>query len=770
MTELKELPFIEYVESDKSMYPFANTILDKRYDRNFIDDDNDFRIGNSGGFLMNIDFKFINTDVFSEAARTYEYNKQSPDIINWINTIPELLTENKGKYLYCPHLPGTVQYNEYWSRETKRRKVGMTAKCKLLSDGRIVDLHITGDHYNYLNYSRIKRTPTLKEKEELIEKGELKDEHFEGFPRFWDGDYWNFKIDLFIARNKYHLVKGKARGKGYSYKRGSQASNTLNLIPDSVVVLAAYLKDYLIDNRQTADMVKTNLDWLESNTYWKRGYISEGLEEIQLGYRTTKGGNKKKGWGSTLFSVGLKMNSSEAAGKRAIEIDFEESGINPVLEEAVDITLSSTEVGANKIGTIRIYGTAGTKGANWEQFAKMFFTPRKRNMMPFENIWDYNARNKVCGFFHPQVLNLEPFIDKDGNSLLRKAYIWDSEDKALKEAEMTISEYSVYVGQRANTPEEAFKRGGNNIFTSPGLITHANRVINTLESRYYRDGIYVEDSEEGLVFRTNEYLRSNSKLKQFAHDYIEDFPFDPKKDFYGCIREYYPPYKVDGKVPEDLYYVVMDTIAKDKKSNLVVAANSLISIQVYMFPNNYTNTSGDILVACYAGRPEMSEDGDKIFLNLCEAYNAKGLPEVDRGDTVPNFRKWKKLYRLYKDPTIILSNKQMESSNVPYGLNIGSGTNLVDGLTYLRDWLYAKRAVDENGNDIYNYHYIYDIPFLKELLSYNIDGNFDRVSSAVVGRFVLKAQQVKRKDDLLRNNNLSNKSIYEDIGLFNYKR
>ena len=220
------------------------------------------------------------------------------------------------------------------------------------------------------------------------------------------------------------------------------------------------------------------------------------------------------------------------------------------------------------------------------------------------------------------------------------------------------------------------------------------------------------------------------------------------------------------KVPKDLYYIVMDTIAKDKKADTVINKNSLISIQVMMFPNNITPIKGNIMVAAYAGRPERMEDGDKILLKLCKRYNAKALVETDRGETVSNFRKWGDLKWLYKDPTYILNNKVKEDdSNAPYGINMGSGNRSLEGLYYLKDFLYTKVGVREDGTIIYIFHYIYDIPFLRELLSFTISGNFDRISSMRVGMFILKAIQVKMKNDIIGKK--KNKvSIYKRIGLY----
>ncbi len=763
----KNLPFIDFVNSDKSMYPYAKDTFNPKLTINYIDIDDDFLIGNSGGFLMNWSFKFISTELFSEVSKNYTNNKYNHDIINWVNSLTITKSENRNKFYYCPYRTGTKEYNDFWSRETYRRRNGMTAKCKLLKDGTIVDLHISGDFYNYLNYGRINRTPNLDELSILHKRGDYKTKLVKGFPRFWDGDYWNFKIDLFIANNGLHLAKGKARGKGYSNKRGSQAANTLNLIPYSTVVLVADLIDYLTDTDATAGMVKTNLDWFENNTHWKRFYLSESLEELELGYRTSTGGNTKKGFRSKMYSVSIHTNESAAIGKKAIEIDFEEAGKCPNLEKALTVTLSSTEVGASNIGTIRVYGTAGTKFANWTPFASVFFNPKKFKMMEFENVWDYNSRNKKCGFFHPQVLNYEPFMDKYGNSLLESAYEFDFNDKKQQEQELNISEFIAYVAQRANTPEEAFKQSGENIFSSIELSTHVANTLSSDDLIYYRDGMLVE-TNDGLIFKTNITLNTEN-IK--THHYITDVPFNANDDNYGCIREYFAPYKDEnGIIPTNLYYVVYDTVGKDKKSKDLISKNSLNSMQVLMYPNNYLNVKGNIIVASYAGRPELMEDADKIFLKLCKRYNAKGLVETDRGETVNNFKKWSETKWLALDPTMILSGKQKDIETAIYGVSIAKSDNWIRSLEQLRDWLYTKVGIDELGNVKYIFHYITDIPFLRELISFNFDGNFDRISSMKVAMLQLNGMLVKMKSDMIKASSNNSASIYEQIGLFGYNK
>jgi len=293
-------PFIYFVREDKSKYPFAK-------DEGYFDPDGDFLIGDSGGFLMNINFTFINTHLFSEAANNYNKNTK---------------LGYKGSEAYAGALSGSRKYYEFWKRETIRRRHGLTAPCKVLEGGHVVDLHITGDHYFYLNYSRMNRTPTKEERADMLSRGD-KRKKFVNFPTFRDGDYWTFKVDEFARNNDFNECNGKARRKGYSYKRASQGANTINDNPGVTIIMVAYDISYLTDGGATADMLKVNCDWLENNTYWRRGYLSESLTNIELGYKKKGEQHKRFGYRSKALSVTCRTNTSAAIGKDAAEIDFE---------------------------------------------------------------------------------------------------------------------------------------------------------------------------------------------------------------------------------------------------------------------------------------------------------------------------------------------------------------------------------------------------------------------------------------------------------------
>ena len=740
------LPYIDYYFEDKSQYPTAQS-------QGYVDVDGDYLIGESTGFLMNMNFIFIGTDKFSETAQYYEIHKR-----------------------YCEYPVGTKGYINFWTQETERRRKGMTLRCKLLHkdideyfDSNTTEarqkqllhpLHITGDHYNYLNYGRIMRTPSEDELREIKRVGS-KATLVQGFPRFWDGDYWNFKFDEFLAKNGFHGAKAKARRKGYSFKRGSQGANTVNLNRNITIIMAAYDIAYLTDPGATSDMIKTNLDWYETKTYWKRGYLSEPLDSIELGYKEQSQGNKKFGWRSKSLSVTLRNNPSAPIGKGAIEIDYEEAGKCPNLQRSLELAMSVTESGSLSVGTIRVYGTAGDADADWVDFSRIFYAPKANKMMPLENIYDKDARYETCGFFHPQILNYEPYLDAHGNSLLVKAYKADLQDKKWAEKNKDTASYLMYVGQRANSPEEAFTIGKENIFSSSTLVEHFKDTQAHSGSIVYRDGLPVR-TDKGVVFKTNVQLKEEGLR---VHSYIENVPFKKDDDLHGCFREYHPPRRIDGVIPTDLYYGTMDQIGKDKDAKEITTKNSLNVIQIWMYPNNIIGT-GDILCSQYAGRFGEMSDANELFRLELERYNAKGLPEVDRGTTVADFKRWQCLNLLYRDPTSIINESQKDNSNASYGICIGSTYRAEEGLFNLKDMLYTQCGIDEDSNPKYVLHYIRDLPFLKELLQFSNKGNFDRISCARVATFQRLAYRTKRKRP---SNPQGNKTILGSIGLYNRK-
>lgn len=744
--ETGQSPFIDYILEDKESYKPLSSSICRFTGKPWIDRDNDFLIGESGGVLMKIDFIFVGTEIFSRIADFYEKHG-----------------------CYCLEPDDSPNAVKFWQCEMDRRVKGVQAYCKLYikdipaylaakSDAeRKALLHkvrITGDHYNYLNYGRIERAPNEKERKQLDKEGRFKVNTVEGFPRFWDGDYWNFKIDELIANNSCNLCKAKARRKGFSYKRGSQAANTINANKNVTVTLAADQMDYLTEKGATSYMVKVNLDWYEDKTYWRRGYLSENFDKgIELGYKKSKEGQKAFGFRSKLLSVAIGKNESAAVGKKAIETDFEEAGKCPNLQKALDVMMSNSESGAMRIGTIRVYGTGGTKGANWEAFSNCFYNPGKNDMLPMENIWDANSRHAVCGFFFPQIWDYEPFIE-DGNSLLFASWKDDYDKKRGAEKEKDAGEYNIYVGQRANSPNEAFTNTQENIFHSPELTNHINAIKYDKSNHFYEDGWYILDDGRVRFVTKQECIERAIFGSDRFHEYITDVPHNSKTDVHGCIREFYSPIPNDGS----LYFISYDPYRVDKNKEEVSTKNSLASFQVWMRTNSKTPYMGKRLVASYCGRLDTMEAVDKLVLYACLRWNCKVLYEAGTGELVTNFKKWGYRDKLLKDPSSYI-NRSVDGPRITgYGIVIGDGDIKLEGMRMVRDFLYEIVGKTSDDTPIYRFNQIYDISFLLELDRFIFGRNADRLSSAIVAMFEF------RKDSLLLEREANSKSKTNNTG------
>lgn len=737
-----DIPFIDYLCEDKSKYPKASEGISYITNKPLYDPDNDFLIGNSGGILMNIDFIVINIERLSKTADTFdEYGT------------------------YCDYDPSTPAYESFWQRETSRRKKGVFIKAKLyykdipkFFDANTTDeeresllqpLRITGAHYTYLNYGRIERTPNDKERARLKREGAEYVETVMGFPRYWDGDYWNFKIDEFIANNKFHLTKAKARRKGFSYKRGSQAANTINLFPNVTVTLAADQLAYLTDKGATTFMAKKCLDHFEEHTFWRRGYISEAIDDILLGYRVSTKGLKNFGWMSNLYSVACGKNESAAVGKKAIEIDFEEAGKFPNLQKALDVTLSNTESGAISVGTIRVYGTGGTKGANWAAFSKAFYNPKMNKMLCMENIWDINKRHEVCGFFFPQVWDCEPYVER-GNSIIFTAYAWDKQDKENHFHNNDSETHIIYKAQRANTPAEAFINTTENMFASPELNLHVSDLINDNATRFFQDGwIVVNDlgnSNKAEFIPKAECIKRDIFGKGRFHEFVNQVPHGSRDDTHGCVRMYYRPFLVNGEVPKDLYFVSVDAYKVDKAQKDVTDKHSLYSAQVWMRSNTITPYPNQKLLVCeYIGRLDTMEQNDIVTMGMCLMYNAECCPEAGTGETVSNFIKYKLRRYLMLDPTNANTRKLTNPNNNDYGIVIGDGDKKYNGLRMLKEFIYEPLSYTADGKPIRRLKSISSVRLLLECQRFTAEGNFDHISAAIVAMYVFLADSLNTK-------------------------
>jgi hypothetical protein len=669
------------------------------------------------------DISFVNTSEFTKAAQTFK----------------------KHGFYIDPRIEGTREYNEFWDIEEDRRKNGMTLPGKLTIDSKgrskIQEVHITGEHYGFLNYARIFRTKDEESTElkhivknsPLLKNARKVGKKDMDFPAFFDGQYHYFKAKEVARNNGLHVLVMKSRRKGFSYMEGWDAADTINLDPYCTVLLVAHDLKYLTKGNQIFGMAKSYLEFLELSTDWSRGFLKNDKEFVKLGYKD-EGSVIEKGYKSMLFAVSAMNNPDCAVGKDAVKIKFEEIGKFPNLKETLDVTLSTTEAGELQTGQIIMFGTGGTDEANWEQAEQIYYNPEDYGCMVFDNIWDEGAKGTKASFFFPQSLNLEPYIDEHGNSLINEAKRVTEENRLKKKSiSKSAYEYSKYVGQRAECPKESFARSGDSIFPVADIMMQLQRIEKDNDFKYLaREGQLVREKDK-VKFKHNSELEA---MHLPTHPPVYSDKIGKNSDVHGCYVEWISPYrdKQTGQIPKGMYRIWHDPYAQDKAKDNITIKDSLGSAYVYERVNNLTSGNGDILVASLIGRPERMDDYNENLLRLAEYWNAEVMFESNRGDVKGYFARKRMLHLLADEPDLEWEKEIKKTRTKSKGM-VMNDARKGKGAIYLRDWLTQKRGISENGDDKCNLDYIYDAGLLKELLKWNLKGNFDRVSTLIVGMY-----------------------------------
>lgn len=691
----------------------------------------DFAIGGAEGLTMFAaeDIAFCNTADFVKTGKTY------------IQT---------GKYTNAHPIYDKREYDSFWDEEERRCKEGYTVPGKLIrtEDGelKLQEIHITGEHYGYLNFGEIKRSKGFE-----IAKGALLSENGEAittsiggsskdfyFPDFWDGDYYFFKAIELCRKIGKHLVVGKARRKGYSYKNGWIVANKANLYRRSNSVCGAYDAASLTDDG-IMNKVQNYLDFINKHTDWRKRRLHNTLEHIQIGYRV-KGQEPIFGFNSQIHTAVLKGNPGGMRGKDADLMLLEEAGKCPNMSDILDATLKTLSDGVYTTGLFVAFGTGGGDDNQWQGFEDLFYEPYARQFISFENIWDKDALGSGCGYFHGMFMNKPGLVDVHGNSDIKRTILFDDAEKASKKN--NPAKLNAHEMEEPSMPSQAFSRAANGMFASISIE------LNDQLARCLRDPALQGLGREGIFTRGNngikfiDRLTANEFEKELIPPIVDNFPHKLEDDLKGCWILWEQPYrdKVTGAIPDDLYSAWNDPygISKDKEHYNV--KDSLASTFLYENPNNFTSTKGDRVIGMFVGRREDTEEyDDQMFLGLLY-YNAKLLYENDRGDVYINAKK-RGLLELLKDEPEFQHQKELQRGGQGRKKGISIATNTqrkLSGVVYLKNWLIQVRGVDANGNKLLNLHYIYSIGWLRELLKYDGKRNTDRTSCAIVGMFDIR--------------------------------
>ncbi len=679
---------------------------------------------------------FINTDELREAA---------------------IFFQKHGRY--DNGLKGSRQYKDYWNREKKRCEEGYTSPT---------GISITGMHYEYLNYSQIEIVKVVEGKKQNS-SGTQDADRYPDFPDFWQEDYKYFWIlhiakhgievqelrrlekwfddvdlpDVHFNVNRFNLIETeenlgggkhvcwtKPRGMGASWKGAEIPVHRYFHGKANKTFLLAEDKTFLTgDGLYTKFLFKLNF----INTYTEFAQPNDYKHEsVGMHYRASYHDsvtNTERGLMNEVIGESLKDDPEKARGKRGY-ILWEEAGKFRGLASAYNIAMKSVSQDGAVFATNVVFGTGGLDKENFKDLESMFYDPDSYDMLKFNNIYDKGRLNTECCYFTPAFINPR-HKDKDGNSNVYEGYKF-LQSVRLKKAKGTNPQaLAQEKTEKPYSPSEAFLKVTSNLFPVDELQLWKTEIITS----------HIKDFG---TYGTFEYMGGDVRFKVDMNLLpVKEYKLDKNLNLNGCIVQYEQPYKREGRIPDNLYFICVDPYGGDSAGG---GKKSIGVCYVMKNINNYSQPD-NCIVASYIARPDSTDDFYKNLWLLAEYYNAKIAFENDRGDGLISYFKAKKLMKWLLPEFELGFNENMPKSTVKrgFGMHMGSGKDNVrknQGDKYIDEWLRETRRVNEDGEKKYGLHTILDIGLIDELSNYD-DSNFDRIAALRIGMYALRELDYK---------------------------
>ena len=653
--------------------------------------------------------------------------------------------------------PNANPNSEYgkWIREEKRRCwEGYVRE----SDGEWV----TGYLYWFLNYSPIMLSRIIK--------GTKRADRVKDFPEVWEGIYWRFHyMEQARSGGLYNQFMGgqncaelASRGKGKSYSLASILNHNFILGVNQETakrgevnsVVTAYQKEYLTKDGVLNKFVSM-ADFCAENTQFPRRRLKSSLQDMTwvMGYKDAELGIEK-GTKNQVIGVSSKDDESKTRGKRAAHILVEEFGSFPRLIDLYNVMLPSVQEGNISFGQIYMLGTAGDAESDFAGAQEIMYNPRGYNMYALPNVFDKNNQGqKDFVFFFPGYVNRKGCYNENGVSDVIQALIEILQNRyRVKYNSSDPNTVIKTIAEVPITPAEAIVKTGVNMFPVTDLTERLGQIDSN--PREY-DDVYTGS----LVIKDGEVQfspTSESPIREFPHK-------DNKME--GSIELFQlPVIDKETKKPYNSRYIVGCDPYDDDESN-TMSLGSVFVLDLWT----------DKIVAEYTGRPMFADDFYEICRKLCLFYNARMNYENNKKGLFAYFSRMNCTYLLTEQLDFLKDKDMVKDSygNKARGTNASAPVNAF-ARNLLRAWLLKPvpviQTVDGEEQEVMipNLYTLRNRALIKELIMYNSEGNFDRISAMGMlmllreDRMILyKGEVSKEKEEKARSGYLGNDNYFE---------
>lgn len=408
--------------------------------------------------------------------------------------------------------------------------------------------------------------------------------------------------------------------------------------------------------------------------------------------------------GSKLHHRTFQDNPLAANGTRPSLAMVEEVGFCDNIEEVLGALKEAVSASGRQFGTIWMFGTGGlTRGIAANYTKKIFYNPEKYRCLTFKDVYEHKEKN--IGLFYPKYRVLNDFKSPPnyiGDEPAALAKLLEdrrkNEDNKMKYASEVINNPIVpseifYSAEGSFFPTMEIKRALSNLTTNKKIINSSSC------------GFCVEDELGKIIWKnTNDQP-------------IREFPFTANENHQGCIEIFEHPFKGDdGSVPSNVYLAGTDPALKDGFEG------SLLSTFII---NKLTRR----IVAEYTAKHETTKEYYENLRKLLIYYNAKCNYESQIRGLAQHFETKNSLHLLSNTPRI-LKEQNLIVKMSSKGLN-NLGTPASESINWWhrnlsKEWLLEPSF---DNPDILNLYTIRSISLLEELLLWNPEANFDRVSA-----------------------------------------
>lgn len=641
--------------------------------------------------------------------------------------------------------PNANPNSEYgkWVREERRR----------IWDGYVRESDgewVTGYMYWFLNYSPMMLSKIREYKDKNGKKRKSKRaDRIEALPECWEGIYWRFHcLDQASNGGLYnnfeggqHMAELASRGKGKSYSLASILNHIFVVGENEEAhekvkgIVTAYQKEYLTKDgvlNKFVDMA----NFCATNTQFPRKRLKNSLQEMTwiMGYKDVDL-DIERGTQNTVLGVSSKDDESKLRGKRAAKILIEEFGTFPRLVDLYNVLLPSVQEGDIVFGQIYMLGTAGDNESDFAGAQEIMYNPKGYNMYALPNVFDkYNQGKPYFVFFFPGYVNRKGCYNENGVSDVIKALIEILMNRYRVKYNSTDPNTIIKtIAEVPITPAEAIVKTGVNMFPVADLTERVGQ-LDANPTEY--DDVYVGD----LVFNKDGQV----EYKPTSATPIRDFPHKDNK-IEGAIEIYQMPEidKNTGKPYNDRYILGADPYDDDESNTMSLGSIFVLDLWT------------DRIVAEYTGRPSFADDYYEICRKLCLFYNGRLNYEYNKKGLFSHFSTRNSLY-LLTDVLDFLKEKQMMKDG--YG-NKSKGTNASPAInayarSRLRSWLLAPvpimQTIDGEEKEVMvpRLFIVRNRALLKELINYNSEGNFDRISAMGMLMLLREDRMIRYQGDV----------------------